>query len=123
MSIEAAMKFAERIATREAVHAQVRNATAGKDEPSALAAVVALGKNEGFDFTADEAAQVRRTLMLIVKQRTGEELTDDELERVAGGMMTITDPFAQFTSNVPKPGPAAAPGWTKHVDKPMFTGW
>jgi predicted ribosomally synthesized peptide with nif11-like leader len=85
MSLEAAVKFAEKVVTNEALLAQLQNDTEGKDDKAALAAVVAAGKANGLDFTAEEAVQARQGLIIHLKQQSGEELTTEELAQVSGG--------------------------------------
>jgi predicted ribosomally synthesized peptide with nif11-like leader len=89
MSLEAAVQFAEKVATNEALLAQLRKDTEGKDEKAALAAVVALGKAQGLDFTGPEAIEVRTALTLKFKQESGEELSSEELSQVSGGNIGV----------------------------------
>ena len=52
------------------------------DKAAATAAILAFAKAEGYDFTAEELAAYAETLP---KPQAGTELTDDELNAVAGG--------------------------------------
>ena len=90
MSKESALKFRDKINASPELQAKVRNAfSQGKD----LSEMVALGAQNGFAFTAEEAQEALAG--------AGEgELSDFELEMVAGGSL--------------KPG-------TIHVNKPSHT--
>ena len=54
------------------------------DQAAATAAILAFAKAEGYDFTTDELAAYAETLP---KPQAGTELSDDEMNAVAGGMM------------------------------------
>lgn len=47
---------------------------------------LAAAKEHGFEFEADEFRQLMISLTASVKQAKGEELTDEELEAIAGGL-------------------------------------
>jgi predicted ribosomally synthesized peptide with nif11-like leader len=83
MSAQAAQQFMEKLAANEDLLKQIDKDTAGKDSTAVLAAVVAAGKAQGFDFTA---AEVQAGAMIHLKQQSGEQLTDQELAQVSGGM-------------------------------------
>jgi predicted ribosomally synthesized peptide with nif11-like leader len=88
MSNEAAAEFMEKCAGSDALQAQIANATTGKDARPAADAIVAIGKANGFEFTADEA--------LALAQRRpphGGELSAQELEQVSGGAAPIMNVF------------------------------
>ena len=69
MSIEAAKSFIERMKTDEVFAKKV---TACKDAETRMA----FAKDSGFDFTAAE-----------IREKTTGELSDDDLENVAGGTL------------------------------------
>ena len=75
MSTESALAFAERLKTDQAFVTKL--AEASKEERRALA------KAEGFDLSDDDLGTVRQTLGF-------EELSDEDLERVAGGTGATT---------------------------------
>jgi predicted ribosomally synthesized peptide with nif11-like leader len=54
-------------------------------------------KEYGFDFTTDEIKEVGKLLSQLMENK-GQELSDDELENVAGGGY-FTDELAQIFSN------------------------
>jgi predicted ribosomally synthesized peptide with nif11-like leader len=109
MSLEAAVQFAGKAAADPALVAQIDQATAGKDDKAAAAAVVAIAKAQGFDFTADEALQFRAQAI----QRAAQELTADELARVSGGTThRLPDGTIITVSNTPTPLPKPTSGGT-----------
>jgi predicted ribosomally synthesized peptide with nif11-like leader len=76
MTTEAATKFAERLKTDEALQAKLAGAA---DRAERLA----LARAEGFDLSANDIGAVKQALSI-------EQLTDDDLEKVAGGLGTTT---------------------------------
>jgi predicted ribosomally synthesized peptide with nif11-like leader len=88
MSIDALEKFYEHVRSDQSLEAQ---ATAALQEGAD--AVVALGEREGFSFTSEELS-----VALAHHASTNDELSDDELELVAGGIMApprIKEPGGQ----------------------------
>jgi hypothetical protein len=85
MSIDAIIQFASALAEDDDLRAQLERRTAGKDDESALAAVVAFGKSLGFEFTADEVRRVRAAIALEAKRPAGGELSAQALTQVSGG--------------------------------------
>ncbi|MGC4408180.1 Nif11-like leader peptide family natural product precursor [Rhizobium rosettiformans] len=76
MSIDALERFYEHVRSDEALEAQATSALQeGAD------AVVALGEREGFSFTSEELS-----VALAHHASMNDELSDDELELVAGGV-------------------------------------
>jgi len=86
MSIEAAGKFVEKVVMSEALQDKVSKATNGKDGLAVAQAVAAIGKAEGFDFTAEEAVAISKQAVVAFKQNAGQELSPAELEQVSGGV-------------------------------------
>lgn len=78
MSIDALEKFYEHVRSDQALEAQ---ATAALREGAD--AVVTLAAREGFSFTSEELS-----VALAHHAAMNDELSDDELEMVAGGIMT-----------------------------------
>ncbi|MGE7471810.1 Nif11-like leader peptide family natural product precursor [Bosea sp. NPDC003192] len=72
MSAAEAERFVNDLATKPALLAQVKPLATG------LAAVVALGKAHGYDFTLDEAKKY-------IQSHSPRELTDRQLDAIAGG--------------------------------------
>ncbi|HXH98066.1 MAG TPA: Nif11-like leader peptide family RiPP precursor [Gaiellaceae bacterium] len=76
MGSDAVVAFAERMKGDEALQKRLADAP---DREARLAIV----REEGFDLTHDDAAAVKRVLNI-------EELSDEDLDRVAGGVETST---------------------------------
>jgi len=72
MSIAEAERFVNDLASKPDLLAEVKPFATG------LAAVVALGKKHGYDFTLDDAKRY-------IQSRSPRELTDKQLDAVAGG--------------------------------------
>jgi predicted ribosomally synthesized peptide with nif11-like leader len=83
MSKDAAIALAERLKTDEALQTRL----AGAADPSERLAIV---REEGFDLSRDDAAAVKQALGV-------EELSDEDLARVAGGGSTTTIVTASAT--------------------------
>ncbi|MBM3529096.1 MAG: Nif11 family protein [Alphaproteobacteria bacterium] len=108
MSLESAVQFTTKMVKSPALHEEVAKTVAGKDPKAASAAVAALGKKHGFEFTAEEAYQVREGALTMMR-RDGilpDELGEKDLDQVAGGMK--------------KPDIFTAAGWKPLTDK---SGW
>ena len=86
MSLQSATEFAKVIIADPALMSEVTATVNGKNEAEASSAISALGKSKGYDFTPQEAATSRQSFM--------KQLSDDELNSVAGG---ATDPVLQQT--------------------------
>lgn len=76
MSGEAAVAFAERVKSDEAFQSRL----AGAAGPAAR---LAIAREEGFDLGHDDVAAVKRSLGV-------EELSDEDLDHIAGGVGTST---------------------------------
>lgn len=87
MSEKAVNAFLEKLYQDAALREQLE-----ADAPDVVASAVALGGRNGFEFTADE--------FVAVVQATGRELSEEELERVAGG--ADKDTATQLISNILK---------------------
>ena len=90
MSIEAYVDFYENHVNGpdgEALRNQLAEAQSGE---AFLELVTEAGKGAGFDFTQDEARDVMRAseaqMAKEVAEASGEELSDEDLEAVAGGV-------------------------------------
>jgi predicted ribosomally synthesized peptide with nif11-like leader len=72
LSTAEAERFVNDLATKPQLLAEVKPRATG------LAAVVAIGKQHGYDFTLDEAKKY-------IQSRSPRELTDKQLDAIAGG--------------------------------------
>ena len=79
MSLESATEFFKAMVEDEDVRDLVLGATEGKESVDRASVLVSVGAERGFDFTAEEAEEIR----LMVTQMV--ELSDDDLEQIAGG--------------------------------------
>lgn len=101
MSKENLDRFMSRIADSDELQAKI-------GEEISVETMIALGAEEGFDFRAEDFGE-------------SDELTDDDLEAVAGGFI------GQAGKNIGRYGisdePAFAPrGWHSISDEPAFRG-
>jgi len=82
MSMENAKKFYEKVSTDKALQQQIGQLA--KEDPKQLgSAIINAAKENGFEFTEDE---MKAFMMEKAKQvKSGQELSDSELEAVAGG--------------------------------------
>src|SRR5262245_2291411 len=81
MSLDAASKFVAKVNGDSALKDKVASAIEGKSDNEAAANFVALGKANGFDFTADEAIVLRDCAVAVMNG----EMSNAELDSVAGG--------------------------------------
>ena len=110
MSVESTLQFLETAEADSAMQEQIRAAVDGKDELSAARAVSGIGQSQGFDFTAEEIFEVRVSIKqeMIKKGLLEGELTEAELDVVAGGIAGGDTAFDQFK---PPPPGDIFPGW------------
>ena len=110
MSLDRALRFLERAEAGAEMQDKIRAAVAGKEGLAAATAVSGIGQAQGFDFTAEEIFEVRVSIKqeMIRKGLLQSELTEAELEAVAGGIAGGDMAFDQFKS--PPPG-SILPGW------------
>jgi len=73
MSKEAVLEFVQKVSADESLEAEIETAISGKQGSDAANAIAGVGAKHGYTFTAEE----------IEAQR--EELSDEDLEEVAGG--------------------------------------
>ena len=85
MSLEAVNQFLERVnqdpALQQELAQAVESAAPGEDRVAAAE----IGAKYGYSFTPDEIGE---TMEATQKQQSGEELSEEELEAVAGGFCT-----------------------------------
>jgi predicted ribosomally synthesized peptide with nif11-like leader len=86
VTTEAASAFVERLKTDEALRAKL----AGADDRAERLALV---RAEGFDLAADDIDAVKKALGV-------EELSDEDLERIAGGTGTGTSAVVSASGGV-----------------------
>lgn len=77
MSLQSAIEFTTAAVKDPALAAELKSLTNGKSPEQAAEAFVALGRREGFDFTAAEANELR--------SQVDSELSEEDLDKVAGG--------------------------------------
>lgn len=81
MSIEAVAKFTNKLAEDEALQQEIKCAIGDKEGLDASQTVSELGAKHGYEFTAKEA----QTLRQVVLANQSGELSEEQLEAVAGG--------------------------------------
>jgi hypothetical protein len=88
MSMKSAAAFFDKAIANKTVQDQVMAATAEKDPEAKGAAVAALGKSMGFDFTPDEAIRIRAATRktMIDGGELNDELDDLDLQVATGGV-------------------------------------
>jgi predicted ribosomally synthesized peptide with nif11-like leader len=94
MTTEAATAFAERLKGDEALQAKLAGA-ASREERWVLA------REAGFDLTADDVGAVKEALGI-------EELSDQDLEKVAGGTGTATSAVGSAMGSIASAAAVAA---------------
>jgi predicted ribosomally synthesized peptide with nif11-like leader len=100
MSVEAAMDFVQKLPANPQLAGQVLQAVEGKDAKAAAAAVSAIGKTQGHDFTPDEAIEARHHTVQFLRGEKiiGDELSEEELNQVAGGLTFYASNFTRIGS-------------------------
>lgn len=88
MSIAAAQSFRDKVCSTPALQQQIQTALANGGDLSAL---VRLGSDNGCDFTVEEAAAAFQAL-------ASDELSEDELDLVAGGGINFAKLMKGFAS-------------------------
>lgn len=73
MSKEAVLEFVQKVSADESLEAEIETAIAGKQGTEAATAIAGVGSKHGYTFTIEELEAQR------------EELSDEDLEEVAGG--------------------------------------
>ena len=89
MTIETATQFAKKIVADEKLQAEIETAVKGVGDPMETARrAVAIGKKHGFEFTPEEELFVKTSMRqaAIERRLLDAQLTDEELEIVAGGV-------------------------------------
>jgi len=79
MSVEAVKGFIEKVGQDEELAEKVKEAGTDVNE------IIRLGKENGFEFTAEDMKALHDETA-----KSGEELSDEDLEKVAGGFVTST---------------------------------
>ena len=88
MSVDKALEFINEACENESLGSEIGNAVSGMDHGDASDEIAKVASKHGYDFTAQEAETVRAALrqQLIEDEVLDTELTDEELEAVAGGV-------------------------------------
>lgn len=90
MAVEAVGQFFQAVAGDQSLQAELLQAMQAENDREA---VTQLGNEKGYDFTSDELwAEVQKRQAEFEKRREAGELTDEELELIAGGL-TPGSPF------------------------------
>ena len=96
MSVENAFEFMKKVSEDSQLQSEIDKLIAGKEGKEADAAVAEVAKNHGCEFTADESFQARSAVkqQLIKDGKIDDELSDEELESVAGGGIVVSEKSA-----------------------------
>lgn len=88
MSTVAVQNFLDQVGKDEALQADLAKAVEAEND---RVAVTELAKSKGYEFTPEElAAEVERRRQEVIQRQEGGELSDEELEAVAGGEVAVT---------------------------------
>lgn len=79
MSLQNALDFARRVASDPTLAARVAAALKDSANSAAAATFSALGREEGFDFSPEEAVQARNQIL------QSQPMSEGDLDKVAGG--------------------------------------
>ena len=93
MSMDSATQFVKKIFEDEKLQAEIEKAIENVEDSTEKAKrVVAIGKKHGFDFTPGEALAVKTAVRQIAIENNllEDQLTDDELEIVSGGVNPLS---------------------------------
>ena len=85
MSIVEIERFAADLKSNEVLRAEAAKAQTDKSHATPFARAAAFAASKGYAFTADEAKERAEAMA----KAAGKELTDDELDGVAGGNGTV----------------------------------
>ncbi|MCA1993914.1 MAG: Nif11-like leader peptide family natural product precursor [Coleofasciculus sp. S288] len=85
MSVEAVAQFLERVNQDTALQQELAQAVESSAPGEDRVAAAEIGAKYGYSFTPDEIGE---TMEAAQKQQSGEELSEEELEAVAGGFCT-----------------------------------
>jgi predicted ribosomally synthesized peptide with nif11-like leader len=100
MSLDAAHQFLQRAIEDRILQAELITVLQQEDDREAA---TQLGNQKGYDFTADElwvAVQARQRELNRILEEEGLELSDEDLEAIAGGETLFTVGIGLFTLNV-----------------------
>lgn len=99
MSLEAANQFIQRVVEDRILQAELVAVLQQEDDREAA---TQLGNQKGYNFTSDElwvAVQARQAQLKQVSEEEGLELSDEDLEAIAGGEALFTLDIGFFTLN------------------------
>ncbi|MDB9524600.1 Nif11-like leader peptide family natural product precursor [Oscillatoria sp. CS-180] len=96
MSATAVQEFLSKVAEDPALQNDLAKALEAENDRQAVAD---LAKSKGYDFSPEElTAEIERRQQEFVRRQEAGELSDDELEAVAGGEAIITAIFVAATA-------------------------
>ncbi len=81
MSVQSLSEFMDKLVEDESLQKEMDSVTANKEDMPASQAIADLGIKHGYNFTAEEALQLRQAIL----ERESGELSEAQLEAVAGG--------------------------------------
>lgn len=117
MSIEAVTKFTNKLAEDESLQQELKSIIGHKEGLAASQTVSEMGAKHGYKFTAEEAQEVRE--FILISESDDDELTEEELEAVAGGGDTgrrIGEKVGGWLGD-------AVEDYGKKAVKKIFSGW
>ena len=98
MSTTAVQEFLAKVAEDESLQSDLTKAIEADNDREA---VTQLGNSKGYDFTADELwAEIQQRQSEVQKRQEAGELSDEELEAVAGGEVIIAATIATAIGSV-----------------------
>lgn len=107
MSVESLQEFVSRVEGDSSLQQELETAVAGKDGLAASQAVSEVGAKYGYSFTAEEAEAGRKA---VLAEESG-ELSEGELESVAGGFLRFGGSFQVSTPFFRAGGSGGVSGW------------
>jgi predicted ribosomally synthesized peptide with nif11-like leader len=112
MSIDSLNNFMKLVATDESIDTKLQQAIGNQEGPAACETVASFGKERGYDFTPEEVAEFRKTILSYNQGQESGELSESELEAVAGGHAQWGNVANRWLSdNVAKPVADFFRGW------------
>lgn len=98
MSTTAVQEFLDKVGEDEALQADLAKALEAEND---RAAVTDLAQSKGYEFTPEElAAEVAKRQQEAMQRQEAGELSDEELEAVAGGELATTAVISAVTATI-----------------------
>lgn len=88
MTISAVQDFLDKVRENEALQAELSQALEGENEDRAI---IELGKSKGYEFSSEELWAEVRERQAALQNQESEDLSDDDLEQIAGGCIPVWD--------------------------------